>query len=210
MYTHQGTLITNPAPRIREVVIAQKTIQTLDIHKGHFYEAFKTADNSPLIVYPARVKPVGKRPYIECALWERAAASVFKSSVIFLSADKRGVQLDCHALNKRITLFVQWKEVGVMKPDESHLDLYLGFIKQGMLEYHFDTIVSQPNKVRKAIFKAIDSISSGLFSRYRIGEERDDLWIETGMCGGWNVMKAGKLQARNLCLEQITSAIYKL
>jgi hypothetical protein len=207
MYNHQSTLTAKPAPMFREIDIVSKSIQTLDIRKGNFYEAFRTSDKTPLIVYPMRVKSDIARPYIECALWERAAASVFKSSVIFLSADKRGLQLDCHALNKRITLFVQWKEVGVTKPDKSHFDLYLGFLKQGMLKYHFDRIVSQPNKVRKAIFKAIDSISSGLFSRYQIG---DDLWIETSTYGGWDILKGTKLQARNVCLEQITTKIFNL
>lgn len=207
MYTYQGTLITKPVPVPREVVITQPSIQKLDIHKDYFYEAFRTSDNVPLIVYPARVKPADNRPYLECGLWERAAASVFKSSVVFLSADKRGLQLDCHALNKRVTLFVQWKEVGVLKPDESHFDLFLGFIRQGMLNHHFKTIVAQPNKVKKAIFKAIESINFGLGERYNIGS---DLWIETGFHGGFDLVKGTKIQARGICLEQITTKICTL
>lgn len=204
MYTHQGTLITKPCPVPREIVVTQQSIQKLDISRNHFYEAFRTSDNAPLIVYPTRVKPANNRPYLECGLWERAAVSVFKSSVVFLSADKRGLQLDCHALNKRVTLFVQWKEVGVLKPDESYFDSFLGFIRQGMLDHHFKTIVVQPNKVKKAIFKAIESISFGLGERYQIG---NDLWIETGFHGGFDLVKGAKIQARGICLEQITTKL---
>lgn len=207
MYTHSGTLITKPIPRPREVVITQKSIQQLDIRKGYFYKAFRTSDNAPLCILPVAVKPECNHPYVECGLWERVAASVFKSSVIFMTADKRGVQLDCHALNKRITLFVQWKDVGVLKPNESHFDCFLGFIRQGMLTHHFKQIVIQPNKVRKAIFKALDSISFGLYERYTIG---DNLLLETGLCGGWNILKGDKLQVRSICLEQITTKVFNL
>lgn len=204
MYTHQGTLITKPYPVPREVIIAQPSIQKLDIRRNHFYEASRTSDNAPLIIYPNKVKPADDQPYLECGLWESAAVSVFKSSVVFLSADKRGLQLDCHALNKRVTLFVQWKEVGVLKPDESHFDLFLGYLRQGMLTHHFRMIVSQPNKVKKAIFKAIESINFGLWERYSIG---DDLWLETGFHGGFDLVKGIKIQARGVCLEQITTKI---
>lgn len=207
MYTCHSTLITKPVPVLREVVITQPSIQFLDICKNNFYEAFRISDNTPLIIYPTQVKPADDRPFLECRLLERAAVSVFKSSVVFLSTDKRGLQLNCQAPNKQITLFIQWKEVGILKPDENHFDLFLGYLRQGILKYHLKTIVTQPNNIRKAIFKTIGGINIDLRERYHIG---NNLWLETGSQGWFNIVKRNKIQARSICLEQITTKICTL
>lgn len=207
MYTQQSTLITRNKSISCEGLNTQKSIQQLDTCKNNFYEAFKTSDNAPLIIYPNKVKPVGKHPYLECELWEKAAVSIVKSSVIFLSADKRGLQLDCHAPNKRITLFVQWKEVGVMKPDKSHFDLFLGFIRQAMLSLRLKIITNQPNRVRQAILKVVDSILVGPTEQYLIG---NNLWLRTGFNGRFDILKGNKVQVRGICLEQVTTKICNL
>lgn len=207
MYNTSSTLIAKSLPKFCEVVIAQKSIQMLDTRKGYFYEGSKPSHNGPLIILPVTVKPKHDNPFIECGLWERAAVSVFKSSVIFMTADQRGVQLDCQALSKRITWFVQWKDFDVLKPNESHFNNFLGFIKQGIMCYSFREIVEHPNKIRKAIFNSLDSISLGSPERYIIG---DNLWIESGKCGNWNILKGNKLQIRSIYLEQITAKTVNL
>jgi hypothetical protein len=201
MYTEsKGTLNARPYREVKQVVMTHPSIQTLDKRKDCFYGAFKTSENGPLVILPSAVEPFDV-PHVDLRLWDKAAVFTFKSSVIFLTADKRGIQLECHATNKKVILFVQWKELNVLKLDESHFDIFLGYIKQGMLKKHFNEIVMQPNKIRKAIFKVINAISCGLGERYDIG---GGFTLGTGKYGEWEIRKGNKLIYPNVCLEQIT------
>lgn len=209
MHTYQSAFTSRPVPVAVTPTLLGATIQVLDIKKDCFYGASPKTENGPLVILPTAVKP-DNIPSIRACDYEGLASSIFKSSVVFMYTDKRGIYLDYHAPNnskdKMLALFVEWKEVGVQNPSQSDFDLFLCYLKKGMLEKHFITILAQGNKARKAIFKAIDSIAFSMYERYNIG---NNCRIETGYHGGWDLVDNLKIIRHAVCLEQLTLKLVK-
>lgn len=202
MYNHSSTLMTRPRRNPRSVMLVMPNIQILNVNEDCFYSALSTTINGPLVILRKAVESE-TIPCINTKGLLGLSASVYKSSVIFMYADKRGVYLEYHAANKEnnFTLFVQWKELDVMNPSESNFTQYLAYLKTGMLSKHFLGIVSKGSKARKAVFKAIDSISTSLYERFCISNTR---YIETSYTGGWVLIKTELNTRHEVLLEQLT------
>lgn len=202
MYNRTGTLTTKAKPNMRSVLLVMPNIQALNITKDCFYSALSTTLNGPLVILQKAVESE-ITPCISTKGLLGLSASIYKSSVIFMYADKRGVYLEYHAPDKEndFTLFVQWKELGVMNPGENNFTNYLAYLKTGMLSKHFLAIVSKGSKARKAVFKAIDSIAASLYERFQISDTRH---IETSYTGGWVLVKTETNTRHEVLLEQLT------
>lgn len=204
MYNTYSTLNSRPVPRAKNIMLLSPRIQVLDVNENNFYSALLTANDGPLVISPSAIKPENAS-FIDARNLRGLAVSVFKLSVAYMYADMRGVYLEYHAPNNEsknnFTLFVQWKELGVMNPGESHFNQFLSYLKDGILSKHVVTIVGKSNKAKKTVFKAIDSIGAAVFERYQVSENR---YIETSCSGGWILIKGDHSTRHDICLEQLT------
>ncbi len=196
MYAYKGTLLAKPA--------MYPAIQLLDISRDCFYSVLSTTENGPLTILPSAVKPE-QTPYVDTRGCRGLAAYQFKSSVVFMSADQRGLSIFYYAPNNSqafdLALFVEWTAIGVMNPSENDFASFLTFMKKAMFSQHFFTILSLRNKARKAIFKALCAISSGQYEHY---ETERGIRICTTLHGTWNLIKGSKVLFHDICLEQLT------
>lgn len=186
-------------------LVMTTNIKCLEVNVDGFYSVLPSTEiNNAMTVALVETKTPGMG-YINPRGLQKLSVSFVKSSVIFTYADTRGLYLEYwsgeqHTKNC-FTLHVQWKELGIEDPTESHFQHYLSHLKKGIMSRYFTFILSKGSKARKALLDVMDRISFALHESYKLC---NNFSIQTNDWGSWDLYKDRKKIKSNILLEQIT------
>lgn len=201
MYEYSGTLEN----RDGMVTLISRDIRPLDVNVDGFYSLFYSSEvNNAMSVALTETKIPGLA-YVNPRGLIKLCVSVVKSSVVFMYADNRGLYLEYWSGEEYrrncFTLHIQWKELGIEDPNESHFDNFLVHLKRGVMGRHFALILAKGSKARKAVLKVMGDISCGMGEIYSICH---NFVIQTNLEGSWDLYQDGKLARSKLPLLRIT------
>lgn len=208
MYNLQSTL--NDQSDVLSVLTGSKGITFLDVNVDGFYSIFhSTEPNNAMEIALIKHKVPGLG-YIDPRGLKQLCVSVIKASVIFMYADNRGLYLEYWSGEQYrkncFTLHIQWKELGIEDPTESHFVNFHYHLKKGIMERSFSYVLSKGSKARKAILKVLDSISITIGETYKICNNYS---IHNSEEGSWDLYKDNKKIKTGMVLEQITLALVR-
>lgn len=203
MYTHQGTL--GSEIRLNPTLIMTRDIRELDVNVDGFYSLFYSSEvNNAMDITLSETKVPGL-PYVDPQGLKKLSVSVVKSSVVFMYADKRGLYLEYWSGEQYrkncFTLLVQWKELGIEEPNESHFNNFLAHLKKGIMSRYFPLLLSKGSKARRAVLKVMDCISFAIGEIYNLCNNYS---IQTNEMGSWDLYKDRIKIRSNLALSRIT------
>lgn len=203
MYSHQGTL--GSEIKFSPTLIMTRDIRKLDVNVDGFYSLFYSGEvNNAMDITLEETKLPG-HPYVNPRGLTKLSVSVVKSSVVFMYADNRGLYLEYWSGEQYrkncFTLFVQWKELGIEEPNQSHFDNFLAHLKKGIMSRYFPLLLAKGSKARRAVLKVMDSISFAMGEMYTLC---NNFSIQSNEMGNWDLYKDRIKIRSNLALSQIT------
>lgn len=207
MYDYIGTLIGREIPEGPSLVMTSN-VRKLDVNVDGFYSLFNSTESANVMDIALIETKIPGTLCIDPQGLKKLCVSIVKSSVVFMFADNRGVYLEYWSPDQFrkncFTLHIQWKELSIEDPNESHFDHFLVHLKKGIMARHFTFLLSKGSKARRAILKVLDRISFAIGEIYTLC---NNYLIQTNELGSWDLYKDRVKVKSNLVLEQITLAM---